>query len=168
MLKYFVTVFLILLGFSLFESSILSNIMFLPAVPDFLLICVVYYSFQHGKTAGEVSGFVSGLFLDFLSGCPFGLNCLFRTIIGYLGGFFDKTFSMDGFIVPATICFIATFVKVVSIALVSVFYPSVVNTYHIFSPVFGFELLANSFLAPFVFKFLSFFDGLFPVGEKFE
>ena len=166
MVKYFSSTFFILLCFSLFESAILSNIAFLPAVPDFPLICVVYFSLQHGKITGETNGFVSGILLDFLSGCPFGLNSLLRTVIGYIYGLFDKTFSTEGFIVPVVVSFAATILKMVLISVISLFYPSLVNTYHLFSPVFGFELLMNSLLAPFVFKFLGYFDHLFPVEEK--
>jgi len=164
--KYLLSIFLILLGFALLESAVLSNIIFLPVIPDFLLICVIYYSFQHGKTIGETSGFMSGLFIDFLSGCPFGLNCLLRTVIGYVCGFFNRTFAMEGFLVPAALSLVATIFKVLLTQIISLFYPSVVNSYHIFSLDFGFELLMNTLFAPVIVKFLGFFDDLFPLQEK--
>ena len=76
MFKSFLCSFLILLCSVIVETSILSNISFLPAVPDLALICVLYFSFLNGKNYGQVSGFLSGLLLDFLSGSPLGFNCL--------------------------------------------------------------------------------------------
>ena len=85
MLKSFSVSALILLCFSLLETAILSNISVLPAVPDLVLLCVLYFSLINGRMYGESTGFISGLFLDFLSGAPFGFNCVLRTLIGYLG-----------------------------------------------------------------------------------
>ena len=101
----------ILLCCALIESAILSNIAFLRAVPDLSLICVLYFSLHNGRVSGECTGFISGLFIDFLSAAPFGLNCLFRTVLGYLGGVFTKTFNTDGIIIPAVLGFCATIIK---------------------------------------------------------
>ncbi|MCR5288721.1 MAG: rod shape-determining protein MreD [Treponema sp.] len=158
MFKSIITPVLILLGFTLFECSILSNIVFLPSVPDFLLLCVIFYALRHGKTTGESVGIVSGLFLDFVSGCPFGLNCLLRTIIGYLTGFFGSVFTLEGILMPALICFLATFGKFFLYNFITLFFPAITIPYKLLSYQFGFELFANTMLAPFVFKFLHLFD----------
>ena len=44
-------------------------------------------------------GFFSGMFIDFLSGAPFGFNCLFRTVIGYIAGFLNQNINYTGFII---------------------------------------------------------------------
>jgi len=54
----------------------------------------------NGKLVGETTGFISGLILDFMTGIPFGFNCLFRTIIGYIYGIFSKTIILSGIIMP--------------------------------------------------------------------
>ena len=79
MIRTFITSIIILLTTAVFESAVLSNITFLPAIPDISLICVVFIALHNGKIYGESSGFFSGLFLDFLGACPLGFNCLFRT-----------------------------------------------------------------------------------------
>ena len=66
---------------TIIEASILSNINFLLVVPDLVLICTIYFSLLNGKTIGETTGFISGLFLDFITGMPLGFNCLYRTVI---------------------------------------------------------------------------------------
>lgn len=146
-----------LLIFALFESAILSNLVMLPAVPDFLLLCVVYLSVQNGRLYGSSIGFISGLLIDFLSLCPFGLHCLLHTIIGYVAGFFHKTLNISGIILPMLLGAISTLVKVVVIFIISLFYPSAIRAPSLFSLAFLCELILNSLFTPVVFSFLGFF-----------
>ncbi|MCQ2241440.1 rod shape-determining protein MreD [Treponema sp.] len=157
MIRPFITGIIILLCTSVFESAVLSNLTFLPAIPDISLICVVFIALHNGKTFGETSGFFSGLFLDFLGACPLGFNCLYRTIIGYFGGKFCKILNTEGFIVPFLIVLIATGMKVLLVQFIALLFPSVTVAYKILSLTFVFELLLNSFLAPFVFRLLRVF-----------
>ena len=160
MLKSFFVSVLILLCVVVLETAILSNMLFLPAVPDVLLIVSLYLSLHNGKVFGVSSGFVSGLFLDFLSVSPFGLHCLLRTIIGYVMGIFNKTLNMNGIFLPILIGFVATLMKVLFVFIISVFFPDSVVPYSLLSKAFLFELCANSILTPLVFKFLSLFSGM--------
>ena len=54
---------LIILIAALIENAILSNIVYLPAVPDLCLICVLFISLHNGRLFGESCGFFSGLCL---------------------------------------------------------------------------------------------------------
>ena len=160
MLKSFSFSAMILLCFVIFETAILSNMLFLPAVPDFLLIVTLYISVHNGRFFGVSTGFVSGLFLDFLSVSPFGLHCLLRTIIGYFAGIFNKTLNMSGIALPVLIGFSATIIKVILIGMISVFFPDSIVPYSLLSKAFLFELAANALLTPLVFKFLDLFSSL--------
>lgn len=157
---------IILLFCSLIESAVLSNISLLPAVPDLCLICVLYFSLHNGKIAGECTGFISGLFLDFLSSAPFGLNCLLRTVLGYGGGIFAKIFNTDGILIPAVLGAGATAVKDVIILFISFLFPSSVVSYNPFSFMFLFELCANAFLTPIIFKLLGIFKNLIVLNPE--
>ena len=157
MIKVFASVALILLCSALTEAAILSNITVLPCVPDISLICVLYISMHNGRLLGETTGFLSGLFLDFLSAAPFGLNCLYRTVIGFIGGMFNKTINTEGIIVPALLGFLATLLKALMIAVISMLYPNTVLSYNIFSWMFLIELGINTVLTPIIFKLLSLF-----------
>ncbi|MCI7564208.1 MAG: rod shape-determining protein MreD [Spirochaetia bacterium] len=165
MFKSFLCSFLILLCSVIVETSILSNISFLPAVPDLVLICVLYFSFLNGKNYGQVSGFLSGLLLDFLSGSPLGFNCLYRTVIGYLSGVFRRTINSSGFIVPSVIGLLATILKVFLIWLISLFFKSI-KIYNIFTFSFLFELVMNVLLTPLMFKFLNSFRRILNIHEE--
>lgn len=151
MVKSFSISFIILLTLAIVETAILSNITILPAVPDLVLLSSIYISLLNGRGMGEATGFTSGLVLDFLGGAPFGFNCIFRTIISYISGFFGGTLNYNGFFIPFLIGIIATLVKAFLIWIISLFYTSILN-YTIFSFPFLFELVANALLAPVIFK----------------
>lgn len=158
MVKSFVTAILILLAVALCESAILSNISFLPAVPDLLLICAIYFSIINGRTYGVVLGFFSGLILDYVSGCPFGLNCLLRTLLGYSAGFLSGTINYRGIVIPMMIGLVGSVVKVFFTWIISLFYPNYVLNYSVFSFIFLTELILNVIFTPVIFKLLGCFN----------
>ncbi len=160
MYRSFITCFIILLLCAIIETAILSNILFLPAIPDFLLICVLYISLQNGKTSGEISGFTAGLLLDFVTGAPLGFNCLLRTLIGYIAGINNTIINIDGYLIPALLGFFATIVKALITTFILFLFPNIVSSYKIISQSFLFELLFNTILTPFMFKFLNLFTYL--------
>lgn len=160
MIKSFLISLFILLCATIIESSILSNLTFLFVVPDLVLMCSIYFSLINGKIFGEATGFVGGIFLDFITGIPFGFNCLIRTIIGYISGFFANSIIISGVITPILAVGIGTIVKVVLIDVIALFFPNV-NIYvtGIISYEFLFEFIENIILAPFIFRILGFFKG---------
>ena len=158
MLKSLIITTFIFFSATIIESSILSNISFLLVVPDLVLICSIYVALLNGKLYGEISGFISGVFLDFITGVPLGLNCVYRTIIGYISGLFSNTIIISGLVIPMSSVGIATLTKRLLLFLISLFFPKLnLNTYSIISYSFLFEFCANIILAPVIFKFLSFF-----------
>ena len=96
--------------FLIIETAILSNIVFLPVVPDLVLLCLIYISFFNGCSAGEIHGFFTGFLVDFLSAAPLGLNSLLRTIIGFLTGLLKNMFNIDKIFFPAILGAIGTFI----------------------------------------------------------
>lgn len=158
MLKSFLISIFILLCATILESSILSNISFFYVVPDIVLICSIYFALLNGRTFGETTGFFSGLFLDFITGIPLGFNCLLRTIIGYITGFFSETIIISGIVIPMLSVGIGTIVKTILIQLIALFFPNIsIYLPGIISYNFLYEFLFNVALSPFLFKFLSFF-----------
>lgn len=148
---------LILFFTAILEASIFTNISFLIVVPDFLLICSIYFSLLNGKFYGETTGFLSGLFLDLITGVPLGLNCLLRTIIGYLFGLFSETVIISGIIMPVLSVGCGTLIKRLILITIGLLFPSCnVNIYGFISNQFLFEFCANVILAPVVFFMLGY------------
>lgn len=158
MIKPYISAFFIIFCTAIVESSIFSNIYFLPVVPDFILIFSVYMALYNGRVFGQVTGFFSGLTIDFLTGTPLGFNALIRTLIGYIYGIFNKRVIIGKIVIPVFTVATATILKAFLIWLITVFFPIRINTVSIFSLDFIFELGANIVLAPLFFRFISHFD----------
>ena len=122
-MRNFITSVLFILSFLFFETSILSNVSFLPVIPDFLLLFTVYVSIQKGCLQGETIGFSSGLLIDFVSSAPLGFNALLRTIIGFICGLFHLTIGTTGIFTPMIIGVVATGLKVLFTYFISFFFP---------------------------------------------
>ncbi|MBR6340566.1 MAG: rod shape-determining protein MreD [Treponema sp.] len=166
MIKSLLISTLFLFSATIIEASILSNISFLLVVPDLVLICCIYFSLLNGKLYGQISGFISGIFLDFITGVPFGLNCIFRTLMGYLFGLFSETIIISGLVIPMASVAIGTVSKKLLIFVISLLFPKLsLNIYSIISYKFLFEISANVLLAPLVFKFLSFFKAQLSIRD---
>ncbi|MGL4982425.1 MAG: rod shape-determining protein MreD [Treponemataceae bacterium] len=154
--------------FVIIQTAILSNMYFLPAVPDLLLIVVLYISFRNGSIVGQTTGFITGFILDFFSAAPFGLNALLRTIIGFLAGFFKLSFNIDKYIFPCVTVFFATFVKAFLIWLISIFFGQKIVVYNVLNNIFWGELILNTIFAPIVFYFLSLFASLITLPTEYK
>jgi rod shape-determining protein MreD len=169
MLKTLLSSLLLLLSLLLIETVILANITYLPAVPDMLLIAVMYLALKNGTLVGETTGFISGLLLDFVSGAPLGLNCLARTVLGYFCGLFNRTLNSAGIFIPALLGFCITILKITVLNIISFFYPQgQILVYNIFSLQFASELGLNAIIAPVLFAFFSLFHYLLIKSENME
>lgn len=146
--------------FILLETAILSNIAFLPTVPDLILILNVYLALQNGPMIGQSMGFISGLFIDFMSAGPLGLQTLLRTVVGYSLGFFNRLLNTSSFFFPALYIFVISIIKALLFIVFSFFFPHLSVLHHIFSLSFVFEIILNTFLAPILFAFLKLFPSL--------
>ncbi len=158
MIKSFFSSIFAFFCFLIFEVVILSNIVIMPAVPDLMLIVCLYISLHNGIFLGETTGFFSGMMIDFLSSGPFGLNCLIRTIIGFIAGLLNRTVNTSGFFIPMVLGFSGTLLKYLLLFLISVFFPNHSVYTGLFSNQGLFELITNTVLAPLVFWFLSLFN----------
>ncbi len=154
-----------ILVFLFLEAAVLSNITFFPVLPDFLLILTLYISLTQGCVAGETNGFFSGLLLDFLSASPVGLNGIVRTLIGFVAGLFGGIVNISGIMVPIVIGALGTVFKAIFIRFTAFFFPTVVFTYDIISPILWQEMVCNMVFTPVLFHFFRHF-GFFDPLEK--
>jgi rod shape-determining protein MreD len=109
---------------------------------------------------GQLSGFLYGIALDFLSAAPLGLNAFVRTIIGALAGLIKGKFFLDIFLLPVILCASATVIKALVLFLLNLFISPAIAAYPLAAPVFWVELGLNTLLAPFLFAFLKKFRSL--------
>lgn len=152
------TVFIIIVA--ILQSTIFAKLAIYHAVPDLALLILVYVSYVNGMMHGQLVGFCGGIFLDFFSAAPLGLNTLIRTIIGALSGLFKGNFFLDYFFLPMALGAVSTAVKAALTFLLHLLFAEAVPSYRLDIPVFWVELIMNTVLAPFVFAFLRLFNSI--------
>ena len=108
--------------FLILETAVISNLTFLPAIPDFLLIITLFVALNNGSLLAESTGFVSGIMLDFLSASPLGLNALLRTILGFIAGFFHDVLNATSVLLQIIYGAVATVLKAIIVYLISLFF----------------------------------------------
>ncbi|MCL1812053.1 MAG: rod shape-determining protein MreD [Treponema sp.] len=152
---------------ALLQSVLLYRLTIYGAVPDISLGILVFSAYVNGTMSGQVTGFFSGLFYDFLSISPLGLYTFIRTIIGALGGLLRGMFFLDKVMLPMLLCASATILKASMIFGLHFVFSGTVPAYPpLTTPVFWVELLLNTLLAPFLFGFLKLFKPLLMSEEK--
>jgi rod shape-determining protein MreD len=139
---------------AILQSTVLGTISFLKVVPDLALCVLVFSAYVNGTMTGQVSGFFSGLFIDFLSAAPLGMNCLIRTLIGAFAGIFKGSFFLDIFLMPVLLCAIATMIKALIVFILHLIMGPGIPTYSFTSSLLWIELGLNSLFAPLLFFLL--------------
>ena len=154
------------LFFALIEAAILSNLEFLPVVPDLVLLVVLYVSFMNSSTTGSTVGFISGIFLDFLSASPIGLNAFTKTVTGFIFGKLSGSFNLHGVVIPAFMGGVATIIKALLTWALSFIFKSGIIPYSVTGQTFWFELIANTICAPIIFVILGIFKNFFVADRR--
>jgi rod shape-determining protein MreD len=145
---------------ALLQSTLLARLAILHTVPDLALGVLVYTAYVNGTMTGQVTGFTSGLTLDFLSASPLGFNALVRTIVGALTGMLKGTFFLDVAILPMVLCAAATIVKALVAALANFLFAGAIPAYDLGTPTLWIELAYNTLTAPALFAFLNLFKAV--------
>jgi len=144
------------------QSAVFPKIAIFKVIPDLALCILVFAAYTNGTMTGQVSGFFSGLFLDFLSAAPLGLNCFIRTLIGALAGVFKGAFFLDIIFMPVILCALATIAKALILFILNLFMGQTVPAYSFLSSLFWIEFGLNVVCAPFLFFLLKRFRPLAP------
>ncbi len=143
------------------QSTIMQRIAVFGVVPDAALVVLVFCSIRNGSMEGQVSGFLSGLAFDPISGSPLGFNVLIRTVIGHLYGVFHQKFFIDAFVGPFVLLFTATLLKAGLGALLGLAFPGSIALHAAMGRSVLLEALYNSLLAIPLFLILGLLKGLF-------
>jgi rod shape-determining protein MreD len=154
MIKSVILTVILAIVAGILQSTVFAKIALFNVVPDLALCILVFSAYVNGTMTGQVSGFFSGLFLDFLSAAPLGLNCVIRTIIGALAGIFKGAFFLDIIFLPVILCALATIIKAVILFLLNLIFGSPIPVYSLAASVFWLELSINSLSAPLLFFLL--------------
>jgi rod shape-determining protein MreD len=139
---------------AILQSTLLSHVAIYHAVPDLALCVIVYTAYEYGVMTGQLSGFFSGLLLDFLSASPLGMHILIFTVIGAAGGLLRGTFVLDTFFLPMLLAAGATLSKALFLFILHLLFAGELPAYSLSAPTLWIELALNVFCTPFLFALL--------------
>jgi len=161
MAKKIIWALLLTIGAALLQSTILSRlVIYIRAVPDLTLGILVYSAYVNGIMTGQLTGFFSGVLLDFFSSAPLGLNAFVRTLAGAITGIMKDTFYLDFFFLPMALCAGATIFKALLFFLLHLLFPQTVPSYSLLALTLWIELGLNTLTAPLLFGLLRLFGPL--------
>jgi len=161
MVKKIILALVLTIGAALLQSTVLSRfVIYIRAVPDLTLGILVYSAYVNGTMTGQLTGFFSGVLLDFLSSAPLGLNAFIRTLTGALTGIMKDTFYLDFIFLPMALCAGATIFKALLLFLLHLLFPQTVPSYSIWALTFWVELGLNTLTAPLLLGLLRLFGPL--------
>ncbi len=147
----------IALAAAILQSTLLARLAILHVVPDLALGVLIFTAYVNGSMAGQLTGFISGFALDFLSASPMGFNALVRTVIGALSGLMKGTFFLDTFILPMVLCALGTLAKAAIIFVLHLLFGGAVPSYSFTEPTLWIETAVNTVTAPALFALLKTF-----------
>lgn len=107
---FFIFIFIYLIQVNFFSWFNLSGVK-----PNLFVILVLSIGLFMGKTEGTILGVIFGIFLDFFVGKSVGISGIMLGIVGFLGGYLDKSFSKDSRITMITMITISTFLYEIGI-----------------------------------------------------
>ena len=85
-MKSWIVVLILLLIFTILQSTVLCYFEICSIKPDIILIAVIYFALYGGRKFGSEIGITGGLLKDIVSGLPFGLSILSFGGLGFLVG----------------------------------------------------------------------------------
>jgi rod shape-determining protein MreD len=153
-IKVIIITLILLFSALILQSTLLNYIAINGVKPDLSLIILVFISYRRGSMVGEVTGFFSGLFEDFITIMPLGFTSIIKTILGFLFGLLKGSIIIDVIFIPILFIVAATLIKGLLIWMTAlIFSVSQVGSslFHINTLI---ELVYNAVLGPFIFALL--------------
>ena len=159
-------IFIVIAAF--LQSTIIRHFALLHTIPDLTLIILVFAAYTNGTMSGQITGFFSGLLLDFISAAPLGFNALVRTIIGAAVGLIKGIFFLDIIFLPMFLSGGATILKAICRNLLSLIFSNTILPYNFLQSIFWIELGLNIAIAPIIFALLKLAKNLLTEGRKIK
>lgn len=161
-----IIIIVILAAALLLQSTLLERVAIKGVKPDLVMIILVFVSLRKGSMAGQLSGFISGIFEDLLSLAPLGFNAFSRTLIGFLYGLFEGNIYLDPVFMPLIVVAMATIIKAILSSLVVLLFSISTSGYGSWGVRLFIEVGYNALLSPFLFALLGLIGALRPRDKE--
>ncbi|MBQ7612618.1 MAG: rod shape-determining protein MreD [Spirochaetaceae bacterium] len=149
----------------LIDTAIISHLHFFMPRPEFVLLLVLYVSLYNGSLVGILTGFFSGLILDFLSLSPLGLHSLIFIVLAFLVGKMHGQYNVNKFLLPILVTIFALAVQTVFLMLLQIVFGTNISVPNIFLPDFWISCCATVICAPLLFLLFQLFPTLLQYRE---
>jgi rod shape-determining protein MreD len=103
------------------QTTIIPMFSLYGAVPDLILILLVFYAVRYGQIFGTVLGFVFGFLFDLITGSLIGSAMLSKTMSGFIAGYFSNENKRDIYLYSYIFAFIVFLCSVVDSIVYSFF-----------------------------------------------
>lgn len=114
--------------------------------PNLIVIFVLTIGLFSGKALGTTLGVLLGICLDFFIGKSIGISGIMLGVIGFLGGYLDKSFSKDSRVTMITMITISTVIYEFGIVILNYFINlAQINTWY-FIKTLIIEVLYNAII----------------------
>ena len=134
--------------------------------PNLFVILVLTIGLFAGKRIGTTFGIFFGISLDFFIGKSIGISGIMLGVIGFIGGYLDKSFSKDSRITMITMITIATLIYEIGLYTFNHF----INSAHIsiifFIKTLLIELIFNSIITIIIYPLILRFG--YRIEENFK
>ena len=100
----------LLMVLAVLQSSVFSQLTLLDGRPDLVLLAVLSWSLTGRHVEAMLLGMIGGLFLDLLSGLPFGSHAIILVLVIYLVASFEGRFWEAHLLMPLSVSLIASLV----------------------------------------------------------
>lgn len=99
-MRRIIAVSIIMTACFLLQSTVFQSLSFASISPNLMIAAVSSFGFMRGKKEGLWIGFFTGLLLDIFTGSLLGFYALLYMYVGYVNGFFKKTFYPEDIKLP--------------------------------------------------------------------
>lgn len=130
-----------------FQSTFFSFYSLNGALPDLVLIFVIFYALLRGDKKGAGYGFLCGLFEDLYMGRFIGANALSKALTAYLIGHLQLRLFNDNILVAMGVVFIGTILNSIFMLVLSWITFGAYNLHSVFVVTVLFQTIYNLMLS---------------------
>ncbi len=103
------------------QTTVIPLFSFYNAIPDLILILLVFYAISYGQIFGTFLGFGYGFLFDLITGSLLGSAMLSKTMAGFVAGYFSNENKRDTYLKSYIFSFIVFLCAVIDSIVYSFF-----------------------------------------------
>lgn len=153
--QYIISIILFL-PILLIQLTVIPLLSINSAIPDLILILLVYYSITEGQIYGSVLGFIYGFFFDIITGSLIGSTMIAKTLAGFTAGYFSSENKRDQYLISYNFSLIVLLCSLID-STISAFFSSIEFNSNIFILFFEHSILPAIYTAIIALLFMIFY-----------